>query len=299
MRLISSGLSRKPQGLCSSVASGFSRKSFSACSVAFLCLGAAITLRAQQPSAPAAKPLVPVAASTLAESPADYYGQYVSVVGTVEQKLTTLAFTIDQDKAKSTGKEVLILTTTLNAPVDPDTYVTVLGELVQFSDEIAGRATVDLPPDLVAKYRGRPAVLATSVLNTAMVDLARPLPPPLTPEEERFDKVMKRVGPAFTALRQAVGASEADTVTQHAAALKASFGETTAFWKGRAKADAVKWVDEARTHADGIERATARGDWDAVKSAQTLLSQTCQNCHGAYRERLEDGTYRLKASAAR
>ena len=266
---------------------------------ALLCVAAAITLRAQQPAPPAAKPLVPVAASTLADSPADYYGQYVSVVGTVEQKLTTLAFTIDQDKTKSTGKEVLILTATLNAPVDPDTYVTVLGEFVQFSDEIAGRATVDLPPDLVAKYRGRPAVLATSVLNTAMVDLARPLPPPLTPQEEAFDKVMKRVGPAFTALRQAVSASEADTVKQHAAALKASFGETTAFWKARAKADAVKWVDEARTHADALERATARGDWDAVKSAQTALSQTCQNCHGAYRERLEDGTYRLKAAAAR
>ena len=264
-----------------------------------VCVSAAITLRAQQPSPPAPKPLVPVAASTLAESPADYYGQYVSVVGTVEQRLTTLAFTIDQDKTKSTGKEVLILTTMLNAPVDPDTYVTVLGEFVQFTDEVAGRAMVDLPPDLVAKYRGRPAVLATSVLNTAMVDLARPLPPPLTPEEEAFDKVMKRVGPAFTALRQAVSASEADTVKQHVAALKASFGETTAFWKGRAKVDAVKWVDEARSHADAIERATARGDWDAVKSAQTALSQTCQNCHGAYRERLEDGTYRLKASAAR
>jgi hypothetical protein len=255
----------------------------------------AITLRAQQASPPAPKPLVPVAASTLAESPTEYYGQAVSVVGTVEHKLTTLAFTIDQDKAKTTGKDVLILTTTLTAPVDPNTYVTVLGECVEFTDEIAGRATVDLPPDLVAKYRGRPAVLATSVLNTAMVDLARPLPPPLSPEEEVFDKVMKRIGPAFTALRQAVSASEGDTAKQLAASLKSSFGDTTAFWKGRGKADAVKWVEEARNHADELERATARGDWDAVKSAQTALSQTCQNCHGAYRERLEDGTYRMKA----
>ena len=264
-----------------------------------LCLAAVVALRAQQAPAPAPKPLVPVAASTLAESAAEYYGQYVSVVGTVEQKLTTLAFTIDQDKTKATGKEVLILTTTLNSPVDPNTYVTVLGEVVEFNDEIAGRATVDLPPDLIAKYRGRPAVLATSVLNTAMVDLARPLPPPLTPEEEAFDKVMKRVGPAFTALRQAVSASEGDAVKQHAAALKASIGGTTALWKARGKSDAVKWADEARVQAEAIERATARGDWDTVKSAQTALGQACQNCHGAYRERLDDGTYRMKASAGR
>ena len=261
-------------------------------------VAAAIGGRAQQASPPAPKQLVPVAASTLAESPAEYYGQSVSVVGTVEQKLTTLAFTIDQDKTKTTG-EVLVLATALNAPVDPNSYVTVLGECVEFTDEIAGRATVDLPPDLVAKYRGRPAVLATSVLTTAMVDLARRLPPPLTPEEDAFDKVMKRIGPGFTALRQAVSGSEADTVKQQAAALKASFGATTAFWKSRGKTDAVKWVEEARNQADAVERATARGDWDAVKSAQTALGQACQNCHGAYRERLEDGTYRLKATAAR
>lgn len=264
-----------------------------------LCVVAAIAVRAQQASPPAAKPLVPVAASTLAESPADYYGQYVSVVGTVDQTLTTLAFTIDQDRTKQTGKEVLILASTLNSPVDPNSYVTVLGEVVQFTDEIAGRVTIDLPPDVAAKYHGRPAVLATSILNTAMVDLARPLPPPLTPEEEAFDKVMKRVGPAFTALRQAVTASDADAVKQHAAALKSSFGETTPFWKTRAKADAMNWADEARVQADVLERATARGEWEAVKSAQTALGQTCQNCHGAYRERLEDGTYRMKASAAR
>ena len=41
------------------------------------------------------------------------------------------------------------------------------------------------------------------------------------------------------------------------------------------------------------------GKSDLEQSAQTALSQTCQNCHGAYRERLEDGTYRLKAAAAR
>ena len=262
-----------------------------------LCVVGAISLRAQQAAAPPPKPLVPVAASTLAETPADYYGQHVSVVGTVEQRLTTLAFTIDQDRTNATGKEVLILATTMNGPVDPDSYVTVLGEAVEFTDEIAGRATVDLPAELVSKYRGRPAVLATSVLNTAMVDLARPLPPPLSPEEDGFDKIMKRVGPAFTALRQAVGASDADTVKQHATALKGAFGETTRFWKARAKADAVKWVDEARGHAEAIERATARGDWDGVKSAQTALGQACQSCHGAYRERLEDGTYRMKATA--
>ena len=255
---------------------------------------ASIAIRAQQPPAPAAKPLIPVAASTLAESPADYYGQLVSVVGTVEQSLTTLAFTIDQDKTKSSGKEVLILAGTMNAPVDPNTYVTVLGEAVQFNEEIASRAALDLPPDLVAKYRGRPAVLATSILNTSMVDLARKLPPPLTPAEQAFDATMKKVGPGFTALRQAVTAADAGVVEEQALAVRMALRETVGFWKTANKSDALKWAADAQAAAASVEQAAMRGDWEAVKTSVTALGQACQNCHGAYRERLEDGTYRMK-----
>ena len=256
---------------------------------------AALTLRAQQIPTAAPKPLVPVAASTLAESPDAYYGQYVSVVGTVEETLSRLAFSIDQDKTRTTGKDVLVLAPTLTAPVDLNTYVTVLGEVVRFDDEIARRAAVDLSPDLVSKYRGRPAIVATAVLNAAMVDLARRLPPPLTPEERAYDAVMKRVGPAFSALRQAVTASDADAAKQQAGILKEALGEAAAFWKSKSKADAVQWAADGRTHADAIERASARGDWEAMKTAAGSLGQACQNCHGMYRERLDDGTYRIKA----
>jgi cytochrome c556 len=265
-----------------------------ATAVGSLCVAAVISVRAQQPSPPVAKPLVPVAASTLAEAPADYYGQQVSVVGTVEQALTTLAFTIDQDRTRATGKDVLILATAMNGPVEPNTYVTVLGEVVQFSDDIASRATVDLPPDLVAKYRGRPAVLATAILNASMVDLARRLPPPLTPAEQAFDAAMKRVGPAFSALRQAVTESEAAAAQQQAATLKTAVAETVAFWKTARRADALQWAADAQAAAGTIEQLSARGDWEAVKAAVTSLGQACQSCHGAYRERLEDGTYRMK-----
>jgi cytochrome c556 len=253
-----------------------------------------MSIRAQQPPAAAPKPLVPVAASTLADSPADYYGQHVSVVGTVEQALTTLAFTIDQDRTRATGKEVLILASSMNAAVERDTYVTVLGEVVQLTDEIASRTTIALPPELVSKYRGRPAVLATSILNASMVDLARRLPPPLTPAEQAFDAAMKRVGPAFSALRQAVAASDQAAAQEQASTVKTAVGETLVFWKTARRGDALKWAADAQRAAETIEQSSARGDWDAAKTAVTSLGQNCQNCHGAYRERLEDGTYRMK-----
>src|SRR5262245_28377200 len=98
--------------------------------------------RGQTPSQPPAqgaaaptgqqKPFVPLAASTLANKPDAYYGEMVSVTATVEQVLSKSAISIDQDKTKSTGKEILVLAPTMNGTVDLNTYVTVIGELMAF-----------------------------------------------------------------------------------------------------------------------------------------------------------------------
>ena len=187
---------------------------------------------------------------------------------------------------------------TLNGPVDPNAYVTVLGELVRFDPaEIARKAkgyTLDLAPDVVAKYTGRPAVVATAVINTAMVDLAKRLPPPMTTEETAYSTMMKKVGPAFAALRTAATASNAETTAQNAAILKQAFTETEAFWKTKGKADAIGWAHDARTQAESIEKDVAAAKWDAVKATAGTLGQACQTCHTAYRERFDDGTYRIK-----
>lgn len=258
---------------------------------------------AQQPAAPAPKPLVPLAASTLAADPAPYIGQHVTLMGAVEQRLSANAFTVDQDRARSTGHEVVVLTRALYGALEPHAYVTVIGEVVRLDpSDIAPRSPdylLDVPADVMAKYRGRAAVLATSVITAAMVDIARRLPPPMTPDEEAYDKVMKRVGPAFAALRQAVAASDADAAKQQTAVLASAFGETEMFWKKRTKGDASTWAQEARKQADALAVAAAAGQWDQVKNAASLLQQACSNCHAAYRERLDDGSYRIRGDALR
>src|SRR4029077_19418512 len=59
------------------------------------------------PAAPAApaKPYIPLVASTLADHADTYYGELVTVTGAVETTLSKLAFSVDQDKTKSTGKD--------------------------------------------------------------------------------------------------------------------------------------------------------------------------------------------------
>jgi hypothetical protein len=267
-------------------------------------LGLSIGSRAQAPAAtpaPAPKPLVPVAASTLAKNPQPFYGEVVSVTAAVEQQLSSTAFSVDQDSTKSTGKDVLVIAPTLNSAVERNAYVTVVGELVRFDPgEIARRAktyTLDLAPDLIAKYQNRPAILATAVVNTAMVDLARRILPPMTPEEEAYDKVMKRVGPAFNNLRTALTASDTATAAESTKVLKAAFAEVEAFWKARATADALEWTRTARKHVDALERAVGAGNWGEVKTSVGDLGQICQTCHSTHRERLDDDTYRIKGGS--
>jgi hypothetical protein len=269
-------------------------------------LGLAVALRAQQPPAasaapppaPAGKPIVPVAASTLAENPDRYYGEQVSLAGAVEQQLTKLAFSVDQDKTKRTPREILVLSKYLNEPVNLNTYVTVIGEVVRFDPaEVAQRAKEylpELPQPILDAYRGRPAILASSVITTGGVDLARRPPPPLTPAEEAFDKVMKQVGAANRALRTALDESNAKTAQDNAVLLQQGFKQSTAFWKTRRVAEATAWAQDGLKLAESIDRAAAAGRWDEVKDTVGTLGKVCQTCHTAHRERLDDGTFRIK-----
>jgi cytochrome c556 len=256
---------------------------------------------AAKPAGPEAKPLVPVVASTVAAHPDEYYGVHVTMTATVDKILSPTSFSMDQDRTKSTGQEVLILAPRLNEPVEVNSYVTVLGEIVKFDPADIMKKAKDLkvdlpevPAEVAAKYTGKPALIATTVLNAKMVNLAMRLPPPMTGDEEMLDKVMKRVAPAFTALRGAVDKSDMEATKQNATILKQAFTETEAFWKSKNKPDAMKWAGDAKAQADAIERDVATGKWDTIKTSATTLGTSCGSCHGVYRERFDDGSYRIK-----
>jgi cytochrome c556 len=255
-----------------------------------------------EPAAPAAapappqKPLVPLVASTLVAKPDAYYGENVTVMAIVDQTLSSIAFSIDQDKTKSSDKDVLVLAPRLNEPVELNTYVTVIGEVVKFDpadakvkDRLAG-----IPPDALARFAGKPAIVATNVINAAMNDVARRLPPKMTAEEEAFQKVMQKVQQANGAFRGIIEKSDVKGAQEQAAALKQAFIATEAFFKPHGKPDAIGWAQEARKSAEAIDLAAAAGKWDEVKATAGSLGKMCQTCHTAYRERYDDGSFRAK-----
>ena len=277
---------------------------FASIGTACLILAATIVASQGQPQRPAArpapKPILPVAATMITADPDKYVGETVTMTAAVDQRLGDTVFSV-RNTAKGATSDVLVIAPVLIAPVEPGRYVTVIGEVITFYPttltEKMKESTPRLTDDVIQRYRGRPALIATSVINSAMTDLAKVPPPPMTPEEEALSKVMKTVNPAFGALRQAVTASDAAEAGTQAAALEKAFGEAAAFWKTKTHPDATQWNDDAKRTAAEIRTAAGKADWDAVKAAVPKLQGACSSCHGAYRARLDDGTYRFKEPA--
>ena len=254
------------------------------------------------PAAPAAKPLVPVATNTIAANPDAFYGQAVTITASVEQILSRSSFTVDQRRvgdapAPKQPTDVLVLVPNIQRPVDLKSYVTVMGELMKFDPaEVAKKAKdykIDLPPEAAMKYAGRPVLIATSVINDKFDDVAKRLPPPLNAEEEAFQKVMRAVGPAAAALRPAVDSSNADVAAKNAAILQKGFADTEAFWKPK-KAEPTQWAQNARKEVEALQASITAGNWNDAKAHAATVAQACGQCHGVYRERFDDGSFRVK-----
>ena len=246
---------------------------------------------------PPARAIVPVAASSVAAKPDQWVGEYVAMTGVVDASLGKMAFTVDQDKTKN-APDVLVLAQRMSDAVAPNTYVTVIGLLMKYdAADVAAKSKAhaqELPADVAAKYKGRPVVLATSIVNDKMLDLARFIAPPLTPEEEALAKAMKGVPAASGEMRKGADASNLELATKNVATLTAAFTQVETFMKKRGKLDAVKWAADARANVLTVEKSAKGGQWDAAKTAAAAVGGSCGTCHTPYRERLEDGSFRFK-----
>ena len=255
------------------------------------------------PTAPAAtppKPLVPVAASSVAANPDPYIGEYVTMTGAVEANLSKTSFSVDQDKTKATGKDVLVLAPNLQTPAEANGYVTVIGQLIKFDEqEVAAKLKdykIDLSPEDMAKFRGKPVVLATAVINTAGIDIAKKPIPPMSADDLALQKIMTRLPPAQAALRKALDGKDLNLVKEQATVIKTAFTDIEAFWKTKGNTEAMNIASEGKKHADGILFNLGLGHLDAAKTSITPLGATCASCHGKFRERMDDGTFRIKTA---
>ena len=265
--------------------------------VASRTLVAAFLVALTQQQAPP-RPAIPLATGALTAHLDRYAGTPVSITARVSRVYGSTAFSIVQANQKAGTADVLVVSAFLASPVQAGNTVTVIGDVIRFDAAAVAARLRDAAPALAGtvaeQYRGKAAIIAASVIDAAMADLAKRPPPPLTPEEEAYRAVMKAVGPAYNTLRQAVTASNASDAAAQAAALTKLFGDARPFWQAQGRADALQWVDDAQGMAAAIEAAAGKPDWDTIKADVPKLQQICSNCHNFYRERLDDGSYRYK-----
>ncbi len=153
---------------------------------------------------------------------------------------------------------------------------------------------VDLAADVLAKYKGQPVLVASSVINKGMIDLTKRMPPPMTADDEALSTIMKKRRTGVRRAAQRRPGIEGRRGRGQGVELKQAFADTEAFWKSHGKADATGWAADARKQAEAIEKDASGGKWDAVKASAGTLGQQCQACHTAYRERFDDGSFRIK-----
>lgn len=245
----------------------------------------------------------PVATNTIVDAPDQYFGKLVTITAGVERMVSKTTFLMDQQKAagpndvKAIGKPILVIAPYLTSSLDQKKYFLVRGQVLKLEPSALARVApdyvLDLPDDLGEKYMGQPVLVATSVLNSTYVELARkPIPPP-TRADEALTAAMKTISPAFNALRTAAQESKADEVRTNLAAIAPAFAQAETVL-GDLRHAAAAQARDARAQVASIETALAAGNWDAVKSSAAALNQTCQSCHASHRERQDDGTFRIK-----
>jgi hypothetical protein len=245
----------------------------------------------------------PVATNTIVDAPDRYFGRLVTITAGVERMTSKTTFLMDQQKVagpkdvKAVGKPILVIAPYLTSQLDQKKYFLVRGQVVKLEPsalaKLAPDYVLDLPSDIGAKYRGQPVLVASSVLDSTYVELAKKPIPPLTQTDVALTAAMKTISPAFNALRTAAQESKADVVKTNLAEIGPAFAQAESVL-GNLRHAAAAQARDARTQVASIETALAAGNWDAVKSSAAALNQTCQNCHAAFRERQDDGTYRIK-----
>ena len=268
--------------------------------VTALALRADLGARQGRGGAPAGPPVadaIPAAVNSIVSNPAPFVGHVVSVTASVARLLNATAFVVDQNRNPAQGEILVIVPALVTAPA-AGAYVTVVGDLVAF-DPAALPARLaayklDLPRDVVAKFRGKPAIIATAVVASNFSDLTKKPAPPMTPEEQKLSALMQQISPASAALRTAIAASDAATVSARAAELKKLFGDALDVFKGLTLMTAMLDATDAIKQTDAVSAAAAAGHWPDATTASASLSAACTTCHNAVRERMDDGTFRLK-----
>jgi cytochrome c556 len=112
-------------------------------------------------------------------------------------------------------------------------------------------------------------------------------------DEAAFQTEMKSMDKHAAVIRK-LPAKTGDDVASNAEEIVKLYGSMHQFWAKRNVEDALKWTQEGKTAAEELVSAAKAGDTAKAEAAFKAVGGTCRSCHTAHREKLPDGTYKIK-----
>jgi cytochrome c556 len=113
-------------------------------------------------------------------------------------------------------------------------------------------------------------------------------------DEDAYKSWMKATPGHVGGIRKNLEAKAHDAVVTDAKKLENIFGQSAEFWTKKGVSDAAGWSKDAQAAAAKLATAAAAGDADGAAAAFKSVTGSCKGCHEAHRDKLADGSYKLK-----
>jgi cytochrome c556 len=111
-------------------------------------------------------------------------------------------------------------------------------------------------------------------------------------QNTEFTAWMKQTKAASEALQK--GDKTGVKAMENAERLGGIYENMIGYWRQRNAEPAVKISTEGKAAAAELASAAHAGDAERASAALKTIGATCQSCHQTYREKLADGSYRIK-----
>lgn len=113
-------------------------------------------------------------------------------------------------------------------------------------------------------------------------------------DHDELNGAMKTAGAANGSLRKSIAAKDGAETAATAEKLAAAFKTVQAHFEEHHMEDAIKFAQTANKASMNLAAAAKAGAWDKASDELKTLGAQCQGCHAAHREKLPDGTYKMK-----
>lgn len=113
-------------------------------------------------------------------------------------------------------------------------------------------------------------------------------------DHKELNAAMKTANAANGSLRKSIAAKDSAETAATAEKLAAAFKTVQAHFEEHHMEDGIKFAQTANQASMDLAAAAKAGEWDKASAELKTLGAQCQGCHAAHREKLPDGTYKMK-----